>query len=333
MPMGWDDALIMAGISAAGSAASGGLNLLAQSGQQRNQYAALQEAIADRQFRQRQLDQQYELATAGQTDARGNQVRYVPGRGWVTDLTPASQSMLNRSDAVQNQGYVDWLGRGQEERRGAFNRRLAESQAASPLLDAMRYGYGAPSREGVAGAHKVANVTGASEGADQARSGYAAAALRTGSGSIPLQSTVASIDRGATQGIRSALAHGDEDAGPLYEQMRDQFNQGRLNPYNMLASRASNTENVPFNPESISGGLDAASLARSRGATDSTAKGLAAYGNPQNSIIAAMLGQKTPNYDTFVGNLTDTIKPFFSARSNGRIYGDVPERDMMKYIS
>lgn len=321
---------LMTMIGLGGAAASGAMNLFGQRQNQQNQEAALQMAMLDYQLRKRQMEQQYELSTAGQQDARGNRVSYVPGRGWVTDLTPQSRSMLNRSDAVQNQGYVESLGRGAEERRGAFNRRLDEGSAASPLLAAMQHGYGAPSREGVGGANRIAGVTAASEGADQARSGYAGAALRTGSGSVPLQNTIAGIDRGSTQGIRSALARGDADEGPLFQQMTDQFNQGKLNPYNMLASRASNVENMPFNPEGISGGVDAMSLTRGKGAGDSMARGNAAFSGAVNPVIAAMMSQRTPNYDTFIGGLTENIKPFF--KSGGRTYGDMSEEMMNRVM-
>lgn len=301
----------VAGIGAAGAIGGGLLNLAAQRQQQGQGSNALQMAMQDYMLRKQMMEQQYELSTAGQTDARGNQTRYIPGRGWITDVTPETKSMMQRSDAVQNQGYVEALGRGSDERRGAFNRRLTEGSAASPLLDAMRFGYGAPSREGVGGANKIANVTSASEGADQVRSGYAGAALRTGSGSVPLQSTISSLDRGATSGIRTALAKGDADEGPLFQQMTDQFNQGKLNPYNMLASRASNVENMPFNPEGLSGGIDAMTAARGKGAPDSMAKGAAGFAGAANPMIAAMMAQKSPNYDTFIGGLTENLKGLF----------------------
>lgn len=311
---GIDDAAL---IGLGGSLLSGGLNLFGQRQNSANSASALQMAMQDYQLRKQALDQQYELATAGQTDARGNQTRYNSGSGWTTSLTPESRSLLARSDAVQGQQFSDSLGRGASERRGAFNRRLEEGSAANPLLDAMRYGYGAPSRAGVGGANKIANVTGASEGADQARSGFNAAALRTGSGVNPLEGTIAGIDRGATTGIRSALARGDADEGPLYQQMLDQFNQGKLNPYNMLASRASNIENMPFNPESISGSVDAYSAARARAAPDSVARGAAGFAGAINPVVTAMLMQRTPNYDTFIGGLTDNLKNLFASRSGG----------------
>lgn len=321
----------VAGIGAGGALLSGALNLYGQSKQQESQGSALQMAMQDYQLRKRMADQQYELATAGQQDARGNKTRYVPGQGWVTDLTPQSQSMVNRSDAVQGQQYVDSIGRGASERSSAFNRRLSEGSAANPLLDAMRYGYGAPSRAGVGGANRIANVTGASEGADQARGGYNAAALRTGSGSAPLESTIAGIDRGATTGIRSALARGDADEGALFQQMMDQFNAGKLNPYNQLASRASNIENMPFNPESISGGIDAMGSMRAKGAGDAASKGAQFMYGSMNPLMTAMLSQRSPNYDTFVGGLTDNLKNI--AKPTGiRNYGGLSEDAMNRII-
>lgn len=324
---------ITAGIGAAGAIGGGLLNLSAQQKQSENQGGALQMAMQQYMLQKKALDQQYELQTAGQRDARGNQIRYVPGQGWVTDLTPESRSMLNRSDAVQNQGYVESLGRGAEERRGAFNRRLTEGSAASPLLAQMQYGYGAPTREGVAGAHKIANVTNASEGADQARGAYTAAALRNPSGATNLQPTIASLDRGATQGIRSALARGDEESGPLYQQMMDSFNAGKLNPYNTLATRASNVENMPFQPESVSGGLDTATMNRAKYADMSRAN--AAFSGAANPVIAAMMAQKSPNYDTFIGGLTDNAKQLYGAYANrgaSRNYGDLSESAMNRII-
>lgn len=303
MAFGWDDA-----IGIGGSLLAGALNLSAQQGQQANQRGSLQLAMQNYLLQKQALDQQYELATAGTTDARGNQTRYVPGRGWVVDTTPQTKSLINRSDAVQGMNMAESLGRGADERRSAFNRRINEGSAASPLLDAIRYGYGAPSREGVIGASKIADVTGSTEAADQARSGYTAAALRTGTGAVPLGNTINSLDRGATAGVRSALARNDANGSSLYNSMKDQWMQSNANPYNMLATRASNVENIPFAPENLSASLDSNLAARGPAAAGALGRGAANMNSATTPLMAAMLGQRTPNYDTFVGNLTDMAK-------------------------
>lgn len=294
----------------AGGAIGGGiLNLISQGQQQQNSQQAIQMAMRDYELKKRMADQQYELATAGQTDARGNQTRYVPGRGWVVDATPKTQSLINQSDDIAARRGRDELTTGADDKSRNFNRRLVEGSTANPLLDAMRYGYGAPTREGVVGAKKIADVTQVNENADNVKGGYTSAALRTGMGGAPLQRTLASADQGATAGMRTALARGDAEGGPLYEQMRAQFNEGKLNPYNMLAQRSSNPEGTGFTPENISGGLDAGLL--QRGSVGANVGGRNAASINAGPLLTTMLSQRSPNYDTFVGSLMGNLKGLF----------------------
>jgi len=304
-------------IGVGGSVASGIMNLIGQGQQQSNQQQALQMAMQDYMLKKRMADQQYELATAGQTDARGNQTRYVPGRGWVVDATPKTQSLINQTDDIAARRGRDELTTGADDKSRNFNRRLVEGSSASPLLDAMRYSYGAPTREGVVGAKKIADVTQVNENADNVKGGYAAAALRTGMGTAPMQRTLASADQGATAGMRTALARGDAEGGPLYEQMRAQFNEGKLNPYNMLAQRASNPEGSGFAPENISGGLDAGLL--QRGAVGANVGGRNAATLNASPILATMMAQRGPNYDTFAAGLTEQLKGLFKKKDDGMI--------------
>jgi len=304
-----------AGIGAAGSVIGGGLNLLGQSQQSANSAGSLQLAMQNYMLQKRMADQQYELATAGQTDARGNKTRYVPGQGWVVDLTPESQSQIKQSDAITRNRGVDDLTRGQDERSRNYNRRMSENDAASPLLAAMANGYGAPTREGVAGANKIAGVTSAAENADNVKSGFNSAALRTDMGGVPLQATLASADRGATAGIRTALAQGDANAGPLYDEMLGKFNESKLNPYNMLATRASNAEGSSFQPENISAGLDNGLTQRSSVGANVGGRGAAGINAAMTPLLGAMMSQRSPNYDTFAAGLTDNLKNFFKKPS------------------
>lgn len=293
-----------AAIGLGGSLISGGLGLMGQSQQSANQAEALRLAMMNYQLQQRQMDRQWELATAGQTDARGNRLIYTPDRGWVTYTSPQTQSLINQSDAVQRMNMAEAMGRGRLERGQAFDRRQQEGVAASPLLQQFMQQYGAPTRESVAGANTIANVTGANENADAIRSGYTSAALRTGGSISPLQQSLSSLDRGATAGVRSALARGAAEGGPLFQQMMDQYTGGKLNPYNTLATRASNVENMPFQPEQLTGNLDAAALNRAAMGTR--------YGVGQapgsNALLAAMASQRQPNYDTFAAGVTANLK-------------------------
>lgn len=293
-------------IGAGGSVVSGIMNLFNQGQQNRNQEAQLQLALQNYNLNKQIADRQYELSTAGRTDARGNVTRYVPGRGWVVDTTPGTKDIIQGSDAVQRQTLIDLLTRNRGERDLALNRRLGEGSAASPLLDAIRFGYGAPTKEGVVGAGKIAGVTGVSENADNAKSGYGTTALRTGTTTNPMN--FSNIDRGATTGIRKSLADADANSDPLFQAHLSSFMTGKLNPYNTLATRASNIENIPFQPESQSGNLDASMAnAQAVGATAGTRGTSEGLYRGMVPVLGAM-NQRPVNYDTFIGGVTENLK-------------------------
>lgn len=293
-------------IGAAGSVGSGIMNLFNQGQQNRNQEAQLQLAIQNYNLNKQIADRQYELSTAGRQDVRGNRTKYVPGFGWTTDVTPGTRDLVSGSDAVQRQNIIDMLTRGRGERNLALDRRLTEGSAASPLLDAIRFGYGAPTKEGVVGAGKIAGVTGISENADNAKSGYGTSALRTGITTNP--SNFSNIDRGATTGIRKSLADADAGADPLYQAHLSSFTSGKMSPYNTLATRASNIENIPFTPETQSGNIDA-SLANAQavGATTGTRGASEGLYRSMVPVLGAM-NQRPVNYDTFIGGVTENLK-------------------------
>jgi len=315
-------ALISGGAALAGTAASVGTSMAAGGRQDAAIGAANQNQQAQQALQAQMMRQQMKLATSGQTDARGNQLMYDPSSNtWVTMLSPQGQALLNRSDAVQRQFDVQNLGTGANERSAAMTRRLSEGETAQPLLDAMRYGYGAPTKEGVVGADKVAAVTNATEGADQARSGFNAAALRTGTGVVPLESTIASIDRGATQGVRTALANSEAGGGALYTKMLSDFTNSKLGPYNTLATRASNVDNIPFTPADTATG-DNAELNRAVRAPASTSNPYASAGT--NSATNALLGAMAARTSGFptgafgaIGESAKNIYKSFQGNKNG----------------
>lgn len=321
-----------AAIPAAFSLGGGLLNLLNQQGQQGNQQQALMLAQLNYQLQQEQVRKQYELATAGREDIRGNRTHYVPGRGWVVDATPETENIVRASDANTRNNLVNQLTRGEGERGAAFDRRLREGSAADPLLDAFMYNYGAPTREGVAGKNAVMNVTKASEGADAIRSGYTGAALRTGQGTVPLASNMRSLDRGGTMGIRSALATSDAQADPLFQAQLQQFQQGKLNPYNTLATRAGNSSDVAFAPENISAPLDAgmsnaAQVGAFKGATGSDAlyRGIV-------PLLGAYGAQQPVNYDTFISGTGSILEQLLKKFNFGSTSGSMPGA-MQTYLS
>lgn len=302
-------------IGAVGSLGSGIANLFSQGQQQNNQAAQLQLALLNYQLQQKQIQQQYELATAGRTDARGNRTSYIPGYGWKTEVTPETSDAIKGSDAVQRQRIIELLTTNEDERGMARDRRLTEGSASAPLLDQIRFGYGAPTKEGVTGANKIAGVTGINENADNAKSAFQIQAMRSGGNVNP--TTFSNIDRGATTGVRKALADVDAGAGPMYDSHMSSWMSGKLQPYNTLATRASNVENIPFAPETQSGNIDASMAnAAAVGATRGTAGASEALYKGAVPLATAYGTQRGPNYDTFIGGVTENLKNLL--RGNGK---------------
>jgi hypothetical protein len=280
--------------------------------------AAGANAASANELQRAMADRQYTLSTSGQTDERGNQLIYDPtSNTWKTLLSPEGKALLARSDAINRMHDVDTLGRGASERSANYQRRLAEGSTAAPLLDAIRYGYGAPTKEGVVGANKVAAATNASEGADLARTGYTGAALRTGFGYTPLQQTLASVDRSAVSGQRGALASAEASGGDDYNTKLANFIGSKLSPYNTLATRASNTENVPFAP--YDSGMASASLNRAiRAPTGTYNPNAGAVGTAANKNLIDAIG-KMPGDETgrAVGTVANSLLEYFKKQQGG----------------
>lgn len=294
-------------LGAAGSLGGGIASLIGASNQQGLQQQQLQLAIQNYMLQKRQADRQYELATAGRTDARGNSTRYVPGYGWVQDVTSGTRDLIQGSDAIQRQNIIDMLTRGRGERDLALNRRLDEGSVSNTLLNEMKGRYGAPTKEGVVGSNKIAAVTGVNENADNAKSAYGTAALRTGTTTNP--QNFSNIDQGATTGVRKALAQVDAGSDPLFQQHMSSYMTGKMQPYNTMATRASNIENIPFAPETQSGNMDASMAnAAAVGATRGTAGASEAIHRGIAPLSNAIGAQTQLPWGTFIGGLTENLK-------------------------
>lgn len=277
--------------------------------QQANQERQLQLAIQNYMLQKKQVDQQYELSTAGRQDARGNRTKYVPGYGWVQDVTSGTRDLIQGSDAVQRQNIIDMLTRGRGERNLALDRRLDEGNVSNTLLNEMKGRYGAPTKEGVVGANKIAAVTGVNENADNAKSAYGTAALRSGTTTNP--NNFSNIDSGAATGVRKALAQVDANSDPLFQQHMSSYMTGKMQPYNTMATRASNIENIPFAPETASSNMDASMAnAAAVGATRGTAGASEALHRGAAGLSNAIGGQTPLPWGTFATGVGDVITDY-----------------------
>jgi hypothetical protein len=257
----------------------------------------------------RGMDLQQTMSQAGQKDVYGNQLMYDPNTNtWVSLTSPQGQALLNRSDAIQRQQDIRNIN-AETERSMGTERRVQAGEGAGALLNQFTRGYGAPTKEGTIGAAKVAGATGATEPADIAKSGFTAAALRTGAGGVPLQYSLDSADRGATAGLRTSLA---QDYSPLYQEMKANWTGNTLNPRSPLVGEAT-TPDMPFSPSTIPSTLDSAALNRSTRAPSTVYSPYTGFGaNTANAqLIAAIGAQKLPAYGAMASGLGDTWMKFF----------------------
>lgn len=238
-------------LSGVGAVASPIITLFGQRGQQ--QQAAVQAALMQRQLEQQQriADQQYRLQTAGTRNARGDTTRFVEGVGWVEDLGPSSRAMQGASDKEYLLRTGEDANRAREGRRQNFARRQEESSAADTLLRDYRNVQG-PSRAGVEANLAERNLAAVNDPLDDTRQAVQMQALRSGSGASHVLDALAQRGR---LGTRSALAEARVQAPSVYEETVSGARGNKLNQYNLLAGRASNIDDVPFEPSGVTDAL------------------------------------------------------------------------------
>jgi hypothetical protein len=208
--------------------------------QQRNSYAAQAE-------QQRLARQQYELATSGTTNARGDRTRYVPGVGWVEELSDESQVMQGLSDTETRRRLAEDMPRSRFGREMNFDTRLQEREAADTKLRQFQEVQGR-SPAAIEAAMLEQNMANAQDPIDATRQQVQMNALRGNSGASDILAALS--ERGA-QGTRSAIAQARADAPTAALEENAGRQNNTLNQYNTLATRASNIDDVAFQPENL----------------------------------------------------------------------------------
>lgn len=305
----------MAWGAAAGAGAQIGSSILdfigkqQQQGAQNRQIDLAQQNMAAQQALQMQMQrQQREMQTASQTDADGNKLIYDPDKGWMPLLSPKGLSDQAAARGAQEIETRKYFGRGQWEDQQDFQRRFGQGRAANELLDAIRYKYGAPSKEGVTGANKIAAVTGVSDANDALKGGAAQAQLRTGSGAGPLEKQFETTDRSAATGVRSALAQTDANAGPLYEQIKADWRNNLASGYGKLAPQAGQAGA----PQATSGALDAQVASRAARPMQINPYSGMGQNTASKQLIDAM-GYQPTKYGAMFGGLAEGAKSLYEA--------------------
>ncbi len=158
-------------ILAGGSLLGAGINFFGQRNQQQAAAAAQQEST---QIARQQL----QLQQAGQTDARGNAIRYVPGFGWVTEPTPTTRAIL----AGEDREKLLQLGQDAPLRREALQRGAQVGRELQPAIRGRIAALHGPrvDPERIAGETAMASGLAAKRGLDESQSAIGRVGVRTG---------------------------------------------------------------------------------------------------------------------------------------------------------
>lgn len=248
-------------------------------------------------------------------DARGNTVRYDPAtKTWTTDVTPITQSLIEAGDAEQLQRLTSDAALRRSGMGANATRRADEGALADALLD--QFGGPSPySRESLEGLLSKSAMFGIDDAYDGVIQDFSRQALRTGS--TGTGTTLAGLASQRAKDTSRALTDAQLQAYGLYEDLEGK-RSGRLgNSYNMMASRASNYADVPFQPSPIADALSGTMTDRSRAALGAGQVASSGVGNAYGALANPDLYQSgIPGMVTAAGGILADLGLFDSTKYN-----------------
>ncbi len=200
----------------------------------------------------------------GSTDARGNSVRYVPGRGWVAAPSATTAQNLAASDLEEYQRNTGDAAQARALRAAITARQGREGNMADVTL--AQRDLGSRSQDAIEAAllgSKAARALAANRAMQR---GINMQALRTGSGG---ETALAELGRSGMEDVRTAIADARLEGAPQFIAERAAREGANNTSYNMFASRAANpmaNEFRPTNTNEITAALEGARGAGNAGA-------------------------------------------------------------------
>ena len=165
-------------------------------------------------------------AKLGQTDAAGNRTHFIPGVGWVTDLTDTQQSIQNASEQEQLRQLAQG-DRDEQVQTRAVDRRNREDTSASEAERLFRQAR-RPDEQGLRQLFLARGAEERNRSADRAGNALARQNIRAGgrNASELLQGARAASDAESarTAGVQAQMFAGQE-ADRQFAQQRDTGNQ------------------------------------------------------------------------------------------------------------
>lgn len=275
--------------------------------------------LAQEQFQEQKriAGKQEEFATAGTQDARGNKTRYVPGVGWISDPTPRTKALLAASDAEEGQRLTTDASRVRRGKQANERSRLQEGRLADTYRRQLINRTGEVSPDQMRSRMAEVMLADNAERGDQALNAIGMDNARAGTRS----NLADDIMSKTSAGTRTALARARMDAPIQANENNQNIRNALLNSYNLMATRAGNAEDMPFQPtnvESVPAGnitrsmavgpysMAGASASIGRGAGDTSTMTGRGYDALMNTFNINRKNQ--PDYGLMIGGLSEGLQ-------------------------
>lgn len=272
----------------------------------------LQAAMMQYKIQKQIADQQYELSTAGQQDARGNITEYIPGRGFVTMPSDATRGLIGASDREERLRLTEDQTRGRYGRERNFARRTGEDALAQTLLRAMQSHSGVVDPDTVTGGLAESGAANINDKANFAKNAIGMQAIRSGmsSGDVTTQ-----IDDKSRNGLRSVLMDARLQGRPEATKQNATTTQTQLGLYNPLASRAANIDDVPFSPNTQNDVLASVLNNQRQTGVAGLGQASAAMARGFDPLSTALGRAKQPNFGAAAGAFGSIIQDLLRDKS------------------
>lgn len=184
----------------------------------------------------------------GATDGRGTRVRFVEGKGWVTELSPEAEAIQNAEDRERAYQLGEDLTRRRDVQRDNEARRLREGSVADALLEEFenlqRVDPNALRRQMATAAR-----TGVNEAFDAQAGNAMRTALRTGASNSG--QVLADINKQRSGALSSALQQAFMASRGAAESEFTNNRANLANLYGAFADRATRLPDASFQPQNI----------------------------------------------------------------------------------
>jgi hypothetical protein len=249
-------------------------------------------------FQRDAFNKQFAAATDPVVDIRGNRTTYVPGVGWQTTSTPQTARLINASDTENYNRLTNDASLARTGRLANALSRRNEGNAAAGILPTLQASPFGTSPKSMVDASYRAKAHGIKQGYEGPENATITQALRGGATSSNVGNIMSKFAQREAGDLGAASDAALSEGNNNWQNLTSNYRAGQGNLYNVLASRASNFDDVPFQPTSIptealseqqsrQQGLNALpySAANVRGATSSAYDSILNQGNTLASLF------------------------------------------------